>query len=438
MTGHPWIGTVMIAPSIIILIYNIFKWISTNLLSKCEKSMIVGIPFLSPYLHLKLCKSWFIESESEWRKKYDAIKQEYGNVDPFLKSIPSMFLKYSIFSILLVRDSGGANINEAKSFCTIFSAIFGREECNEKEIGGLRRIDETSCTSKVVEVFGESEYGISNEIIFPVLLITSMLSGIWSVSSYLIKGSFKISSNYKRCNYICHVLKFIYVVAEFYCKLDVCIQVCMLTTTFGHHGLIPFAIIFGFYVFFPAIFTFTSLICDLGWKKFIKILWKNPALVTFSLITDFVVGTSKCCCGSSSRNCDLKINKLRSWVKRIWSLIPMILKYISIHKDFTSFSYRLMADCENNWHPNCHYIYCDYYANVVFIIFSVLSISLFIVQLHCICNCSYGSIPVENTPRNDITARDAYEIVNTGDLNVQLVLKTIPKHGGVQVRVGYK
>ena len=120
MAGHPWIGAAMIAPSLIILVYNVFKWISTNLLSKCEKFMIFMIPFLSPYLHLKLCISWLIESESEWRKKYDAIKQEYGNVDPFLKSIPSMFLKYSIFSILLVRDSGGANQNEAKSFCTIF------------------------------------------------------------------------------------------------------------------------------------------------------------------------------------------------------------------------------------------------------------------------------------------------------------------------------
>ena len=303
IAGHPWIGSIMMGPNILVLIYNLWKWFTTNLLSKCEKCMIFFIPFFSPYLHLKIfLKSiWKCAPVSEWTRKHNEIKEEFGNVEPFLKTIPSLYLKYCIFAILLVRDSGGANQNHAQSFCTMFSTIFEKEECKNEEIKGWIRIDEKSCTSKVIEVFGESEYGISNEILFPVLLVISLISGIYRVSMYLINGPFKITSKNNCCNHICNALKFLYVLAEFFCKLDVFLQICMMTTSEEYHGYLPFLIIFGWYVFVPALLTFTPLVCQLGWKRTITFVWQNPALLTVSFITDFIVSPSEGCCGNKYR-----------------------------------------------------------------------------------------------------------------------------------------
>ena len=69
VAGHPWSGGVLMVPSLIILLFNAYKWITTKVLSEFENIMIFLIPFLSPYLHGKLFLSWFTEpDESKWKK----------------------------------------------------------------------------------------------------------------------------------------------------------------------------------------------------------------------------------------------------------------------------------------------------------------------------------------------------------------------------------
>merc|ERR1712122_258217 len=94
----------------------------------------------------------------------------------------------------------------------------------------LSVMEKQSCTSKVIEVFGESKYWISNQYVFPILLIVSMINGTRNVSSYLTNGPFKITSKNKCYNHIYNVLKIVYVLTEYVCKLYLFMQISMLLT----------------------------------------------------------------------------------------------------------------------------------------------------------------------------------------------------------------
>jgi len=428
--GHPMIGSLMIVFNLVILLYYLCNWITTDRLSTKEKvAFFFLIPFFSPYLHLKILIDYLKgKEESNWTKKYYETKQYFGNVDSFLKSIPSMFLKYGIYAVLLTRDSGGANLNHANSICTMFTSIFASKKCSNDIVYNqsiLSRMEQKPCASKVIQVFGESEYGISNEYVFPILLVLSIISGIGSVSVYMMTGPFKITSKTKCCNHICSALKIVYVLTKFVCKLYLFAQICMLLTkTKGlkpYPGYVPFLAIFSYYVVFPVfIFSFIPTICHFGWKNFINLLLNDPALITFPFITDFVVCPSYCCSRRNKRNTyNLKVNNGISWLNRIWSFLPIVFAYYATYEDFHEYRYDEMSKCDDYWSSDCPNIYCDYYAHLVFIAFSVLSFVLFIFLLHCICNRSYGSIPITIAPDQSNEARNTYEMVNTRDLHDQ-------------------
>jgi len=428
--GHPMIGAIMLIFNLVVLLYYLCNWIATDRMSKKEKfGFFFFIPFFSPYLHLKVFIDYLKrEDEDEWTEKYNEIKQHFGNVDSFLKSIPSMFLKYGVYTVLVTRDSGGANLNHVNSICTMFSSIFKSDACKDMEDRSMLSVmEKQSCTSKVIEVFGESKYWISNQYVFPILLIVSMINGTRNVSSYLINGPFKITSKNKCYNYIYNVLKIVYVLTEYVCKLYLFMQISMLLTkTKGleaYPGYVPFLTIFGYYFVFPVIFfSFVQTILHLGWKNFINLILHHPALITFPFITDFIVCPSDWCCRRQKRNIwNLKINYGISWLKRIWSFSPIVFAYYVIYEDLHHYRNKEMSKCIDYRSSDCHNIYCDYFAHIGFITFSAISLVLFIFLLHGIGECSHSSIPITIALDQNNESRNDYEMVNTRDLNDQTI-----------------
>ena len=250
------IGILQMLPVILNGLFQLYKWKTSNFDSVKEKQftwIFVLLNVWPQYQAVKLLFWIFImDSKDAIKEKQDRIKKELSYIEPFIEAIPELFISCSIFGILVTRDSGGPNNGAAKSLGTFFTSVWSEDGINN---------------SKIKEVFGTDTFGISNEIMFPLNILISLIGGIKSVVSYLGSNHMRNSSK-DGCSYILYLARFIYVVASFLTKMHIVFQISIMTAAFHYHGFVTFLIVFVIFVYIPALFGFPSLAQYLGFKKF--------------------------------------------------------------------------------------------------------------------------------------------------------------------------
>ena len=146
-TENYGIGSMMLTPVILNVIFNIYSWATMDFDGEKEKYFSwIAVPFWHQYqtgkLLVSICKN---RTEASWKDRQEKIKNQISFTEPFIEAVPQFFISSCIYGILLTRDSGGANSAHARSVCTFFTSIWSEE------------------TSQVIEVFGKTTIGLPNQ-----------------------------------------------------------------------------------------------------------------------------------------------------------------------------------------------------------------------------------------------------------------------------------
>ena len=182
-TRNPLIGCLMITPVIFNMLFNVAMWRTTNFDSRKEKRftwMLVLMNLWPQYQSLKILISIFRKEPMEqWKPKNDEIAYKLAYIEPFVEAIPQYFISFCVFSLLYFRDAQSAQ----KSIAAV-------GWCNISLSGDVWSRNE----SKLTKVFGDTTLGVSNDIMYPLSISISFLTGIKSVVGYVHDGPIKITS----------------------------------------------------------------------------------------------------------------------------------------------------------------------------------------------------------------------------------------------------
>ena len=203
--------------------------------------------------------------------------------------------------MLVTRDSGGANQGYGANMTSFYTAIWSD--------GG----------TEVEKIFGATTFGISNQTMFPIKVVISLLSGIKCVVESLYNGEANMKSECKENNAMNFYCNAIYTFSMFLWKMHIIQQITMYGAHLQMHGFTIFSIVFILLVFIPSLFIYPSLIQYFGFRKLLVILGSNPKFIMIPLITEYVYGPSN---GYGPSHCqnesELAINKGHSLSKLIY------------------------------------------------------------------------------------------------------------------------
>ena len=341
-TQNYCIGCLMMFPMLISMVFNFYKWVSTDFDTEKEKRytwVLVVLCIWPQYQVIKLLLTIFRgTSKSIWKPMQNRYRKELSYIEPFIEAIPQFFTSMCVFALLAGR--------RYQKFCTRRTI----QECIEthnftSSLGAIIDVlyigienDKTDDTT-ITEVFGKTTFGIGNNIMFPITIVISMFSGIKVIVTYLHSGPLKITSNTKHGRAVVLSSMALNVVIALYGKYS---------TVRGwgfrnseEHGIKVFLFLFSLQVAFPALISICPLARVVGLKKYARTILKHPELLILPLVTDYVPGainmgahyqwcchcckcwrycTWACCCkGCKVVHTDqLVISKEMSWTKLLY------------------------------------------------------------------------------------------------------------------------
>ena len=190
-TQNYYIGCLMMFPMLISMVFNFYKWVSTDFDTEKEKRytwVLVVLCIWPQYQVIKLLLTIFRGTpKSIWKPMQNRYRKELSYIEPFIEAIPQFFTSMCIFALLAGR--------RYQKFCTRRTI----QECIEthnftSSLGAIIDVlyigienDKTDDTT-ITEVFGKTLFGISNNIMFPITMVISMFSGVKVIVNYLHSG----------------------------------------------------------------------------------------------------------------------------------------------------------------------------------------------------------------------------------------------------------
>lgn len=211
-------------------------------------------------------------------------------------------------------------------------------------------------SADVVQIFGKTSMGVTNEIMFPLSIFISMVVGIKCVMIFISNSSSHTNSKSRLIHFIVFVAKLIYVTSAFYGKVIMILCISIIVTDFQLPGYVDFLCISSIIFFLPTLIFFSPLARHLGYRNFIRLILQNPAILVLPYLTDFVFAPLDgygrldiCGCNCLSRcfcwiNCiesftfdkskKLAISPGMSWAKMCYSLIFLLTVYFLLVHGF--------------------------------------------------------------------------------------------------------
>ena len=104
-TQYYGVGCLMMFPVLLSIIFNSYKWFSTNFDTDKEKRytwLLVILCMWPQYQVIKLLLSIFHgKSKVIWNAMQVKIKTQLSFIEPFVEAIPELFISVSVFSLLV-------------------------------------------------------------------------------------------------------------------------------------------------------------------------------------------------------------------------------------------------------------------------------------------------------------------------------------------------
>ena len=306
--SHFLIGFAMSIFVIFSVAYEVYTWKTTDFDSENEKTITWLFSFLHIWPQYQSCKviySYLTEAQTgSWKNKQRKTKAQLSYIEPLIESIPQFFVECSIYAMLVTRDSGGANQGYGTNMTSFYTAIW------------------SDSGTEVEKIFGATTFGISNQSMFPLKVLISLLSGIKCVVESVYNGEANMKSDCRGYNAITFVSILFYTISSFLWKMHIVQQITMFGADLQIHGFWIFFIVFLLLIFIPSLFIYPPLIQYFGFRKMLVILGSNPKFIMIPLITEFVYGPSN---GYRPSPCqtesELAINKGHSLSKLIYFFI---------------------------------------------------------------------------------------------------------------------
>ena len=305
LKSHMLIGFVMLIFVILSVICEVYKWIKTDFDTEKEKKITWLLALLHLWPQYQSCKLiWSILRGTRtdlWEKQHEKIKSQLSCIAPLIESLPQFFVELSIYTMLVTRDSGGANQGYGQRWSTFYTAIWSGTE------------------TQVEVIFGATTFGISNEIMFPLKVLISLISSIECVVQCVYNEEANTKSRcpgFKIINFFCVL---IYVISSFLWKIHIIQQFIMFGTDLQVNGFWIFMIVFILFVLIPSLFIYPPLFQYFGFRNAIQILCTYPKFMIIPLVTEYVYGPSEGY-GSSPSEVEpkLTINKGLSTAKLLY------------------------------------------------------------------------------------------------------------------------
>ena len=354
--GHIGVGCAISFPVIMHLFFTFYTWKSTDLDSSKEKRFTWLLLILNIWKQYQILKLIFFilskNSKQRVKEHQKKIHKYCSNVEGFVESIPQYFISLSIFMIFATRGIQTGSIPAHPAIQTITNTT--------RFIHNKTRLDLISMLthawsinrnrpSQLTQVFGKTTLGISNEIMFPLSILMSMLVGIKCVMNYLSNGPIGISSDKKWKRFIILVAELVYTISAFYGKVILVFHISMLMTALTSTGMLSFLVLSTILFILPILGFFAPLARYLTFRQLIRLILRNPPLLVLHFITDFAFGPehgygksnfrgcsyiNQCCfCICCCKPCrfeeggSVTISKGLSWIKMAYSKSLVLLFY---------------------------------------------------------------------------------------------------------------
>ena len=328
------IGSVIMFPVLLNMTFNLYTWKTTDFDTRKEKlfSWILILFNVWPqYQVLKLIFAMIMKrSDRGWKKLQEKVKKRITHIEPFIESVPQFIISLSVYATLFTRDQQFENLREN---CTLISCAYTAREWSKN-------------VTEITAVFGKTTLGVSNQIMFPLSVFLSMVSGIKCIMDYLHNSPMNITSKNKLKRIMIFMSKVMYTISCFYSKIVLCVAISWIDARNRIHGGWTLLIIVILFIVIPGMMVFGPLARYLGLKLFSKMLFSNPQLLTLPFITEYAFGPQNgygycrccgcccgflcccwCCCGQKCRfekGHEIRISRGMSWIKMLY-----ILMYVS-------------------------------------------------------------------------------------------------------------
>ena len=331
---NPGIGCLMILPVVLNTAINFYKWFSTDHDTQKEKRftwLLVVLNLWPQYQVLKLILLILRrKSKDIWEPVQEKIKREISFIEPFIEAIPQFFVSAAVFNLLM---------NRSLLYFDTPGALVGLS-------GHIWEGNDT----QIRQVFGAKTLGIDNNIMFPLSMMISTLSGVKSVVDYLLNGPMKMTSDRKCAKAVVLISMLMYVMSCFagkFCALSLIVQF----TIFDIHVMWVFLIAIPIFIVFPMLISIGPLSRVVGFRRCAKMFLNHPELLVLPLVTEYTPGPihgakhySSCCrccdCWSCCtwicccKRCKLvktnkfNISKSMSWNRMLYNQVIMLPLYI--------------------------------------------------------------------------------------------------------------
>ena len=254
---NPGIGCLMILPVVLNMAFTFYKWFSTDHDTQKEKRftwLLVVLNLWPQYQVLKLILLILRgKSKDIWEPVQDKIKREISFIEPFIEAIPQFFVSAAVFTLLISR-SRTIQFDDLAAFFGLSGHIW---EVNE-----------------IKQVFGATTLGIDNNIMFPLSMMISTLSGVKSIIDYLSNDPIKMTSDGKCGKAVVLLSMLIYVMSCFAGKffaLSMLVQI----TIFDIHVIWVFLVAVSIFMIFPLLISIGPLSRVVGFRTCTKMFFNQ-------------------------------------------------------------------------------------------------------------------------------------------------------------------
>ena len=310
-------------------------------------------------------------NEKELKEQQAKVDKHCSNVEGFTESIPQFFISISIYAILYVRcwhpPVSLHRTEHEPSTVTILTdniIFFFVGIMHSGPFNGFK----TDSPSEVIKIFGHTTLGISNEIIFPLSIFTSMVIGIKCVIVYISKSSPNINEQSRMKRFVVFAAKLTYTTSAFYGKIMLIFCISIPVAELQLHGYVAFLFIVSVVFILPMFIFLSPLTRLLGPKCSIELILQNPSIIILPFITDFVFAPldgyrkpnicghkwlSRCCCWMCGcgpckfdQNTKVIISPQMSWAKLVYTLVLLLpIFYIVVYGYATNDCNSYLKDC---------------------------------------------------------------------------------------------
>ena len=338
-TRNVGIGFLMIWPMLLNVMFILRRWFLTDFDNPHEKRFTWLLALLNMWPQYQAFKLILLilrgKPNDKWKPLQSRFKKELSFAEPIIEAVPQFFTSVCVYYLLLARSATTGYLQNP------FEEVIHSSKAWSKN------------DRAIVEVFGKTTLGIDNDIMYPLSIVISALSGIKCNVDYLYNGMHSTytrntpHTTWKKAVMLSSTV--IYVITCFWEKFLFSMWIAFNIGSNQIHGVLAFLIIIFSLVIFPVavILAISPLLRYNGPKTLAWMINRTPEILVLSFTTEYVAGIidngiqchscTRCCTGENYspgvccykhwdpvQTDEVLISRKLSWGKMIYLKVIML------------------------------------------------------------------------------------------------------------------